>query len=836
MADDIASLGFSVDSSQARAATTDLNNLSKAASGVAGPTRAIEEAAKRAGVSADEMRARIAAAGAGAKGLGGDLGVATAAVNATSAAAVAGSRAQDQLGNSLSQTRATFRLLAREAGLVGGPLGSIIRDTGTLVLGGQRLSIGLTAGVIGFSALTAAVTLAVSEYAKFEAQQAKVTNALAATGRAGKGQTAGGIEGIVQGAAASGTQSTSDIRAATLDLLKFRDVSAEIFPEVLSLAKDVAATGFADLKTATEDIGKALKDPTQAGEQFAAMGLKLSDAAQLAANKAAGMGDKAGAARIILKELSDQVGGSDARAADTLSAAWGRLSNETLKASENFGQAIASAIGLKGAIDGLAGALKTYNDMVERNNALSKDFQLTGKFRTPEQMKQGPGFREGLSDDLGFNDIGAKNKLGSDLGLDNIEKTNSAANALAERTARAAAETEKLRQAWGGVSAEEAKVLQGLQDQLTIASARTPQEKAAAEAAVAESQARLSGATAEESAKEAALQRALTAAQTNKSLDDQLAALKQQEAVLRGASELDQVRLKAAQDYDKAVAEGGDSLKAGAVASQTIANARMAQDARDTSQSWSVMHDQAVLAANAANALAVNTEDAAIAAHNYRMEMEKAARGPANVLFGTYMPVGMDPFGVYAYTAGKDAWDNFTTQFNPAGYSSTIGPNPNAMATSLGGPARDPKTGLPTSEGITALANNILGKGGSVTDAINKLLGGSGGFGSTDDGRALAALCHRYAPDAPRVQGVCDRRHCDARNLCARCRTRAGGDCAAERSAAPIGAARRTITRSLRSHASNLYVNVTAVTRGRTRDEARKTGFQIAQEMKRRLA
>jgi hypothetical protein len=305
------------------------------------------------------------------------------------------------------------------------------------------------------------------------------------------------------------------------------------------------------------------------------------------------------------------------------------------------------------------------------------------------------------------------------IGLDDWERVNRAIQQQIDYISQ-------LKAAYGGVSGDIAVQAQALQNQINVAAQIIPVKAQQVQYEQTITTLMGQGQTRAEATLIAEQQRALQVAKANADADRKLKGLKEEYDVLQATTEGEKDRVKSRQEYNRLLEQGVSEERAAAVKGQMDRNS----EARDTSQSWSVTHDQAVLAANAANALAVNTEEAAIAAHNYRMELEKAARGPANVLFGTYMPVGMDPFGVYAYTAGKDAWNDFTTQFNPAGYSSTIGPNPNAMATSLGGPARDPKTGLPSQQGLTDMVNSILGKSGSVTDAIDKLLNGTGGFGS----------------------------------------------------------------------------------------------------------
>src|SRR5206468_3571960 len=140
------------------------------------------------------------------------------------------------------ENRAFFKTLAREAGLVGGPLGSVIQQFGTLSVGSSRLSVALVGGTIGFAAISAVVYKAISAFAEFEAHEAKVAALLNLTGGA---QSLGGLDAITRDLSKSGTQTIADIRATEVELLNLRAVAGSTFGEVLTLSRDVAATGFA---------------------------------------------------------------------------------------------------------------------------------------------------------------------------------------------------------------------------------------------------------------------------------------------------------------------------------------------------------------------------------------------------------------------------------------------------------------------------------------------------------------------------------------------------------------------------------------------------------------
>jgi hypothetical protein len=114
MADDVAALGISVDTSGAdqkvKDLSTSLDGLKKSAQGTAEPIGAIEAAAKRAGVSLDDMRQRMASASSGAATFGTGLSNAGTAIGDVNAA--------------ISQSPGTWSSLAAALGVTTGSLGA----------------------------------------------------------------------------------------------------------------------------------------------------------------------------------------------------------------------------------------------------------------------------------------------------------------------------------------------------------------------------------------------------------------------------------------------------------------------------------------------------------------------------------------------------------------------------------------------------------------------------------------------------------------------------------------------------------------------------------------
>lgn len=344
---DVAALGFAVDSSQLVSGAKALDQL--AASG------------KGAEAAAARLTKAQATVGASSQRLSNEQKLVTA-VSRQSIIAQSElgdkvellSRNTEQAYRSLS-TRSFFRLMAREASMAGGPLASVIGHVGILGVGGQRLGVALVGSTIGFAAVVAAAYKAVSAYLAFNEQQIKVQSMLNLT-KGASGQTTDSLEKLAQQFSANGTQSVQDIRAIELELLKFKAVGGDSFGAVIQIAKDVAATGFADLKTAAVALGKALKDPSKASEELADIGLKLSVSEQRLATDLYNSGRAAQARALIMKTVSAQAAGADTLAADTLGASWTRMANTTLTVLERWGKLIAEGIRLKDVMNGIADA------------------------------------------------------------------------------------------------------------------------------------------------------------------------------------------------------------------------------------------------------------------------------------------------------------------------------------------------------------------------------------------------------------------------------------------------------------------------------------------------
>lgn len=329
---DVAELGFAIDSSQAVKATGELDKLSASADRLQGATNKTGTASK--GLASDQ------------KSLGNEAQRAAAQFsNATPI--------HERHTESIRTQRMQIRALAEAFGNTGSEMSALINKSGLLYLATNHISVAVVAAVVTFGAVALAVRSAVAAYSELESAQVKVANALNATSGA-SGQSAKSFEELVRGIAHAGTQSIADVRAAATEMLKFRAIGGDTFGQALKDAADAAATGFADLKTSAAALGKSLADPIRAGSEFEGVGLRLSVSQQRLATDLYNTGRIADAQRLILKAWEEQVGGGNAKSADTLSAAYGRLKESATPLLEKLGEQIAKAISLKEAMDAVS--------------------------------------------------------------------------------------------------------------------------------------------------------------------------------------------------------------------------------------------------------------------------------------------------------------------------------------------------------------------------------------------------------------------------------------------------------------------------------------------------
>ena len=109
-----------------------------------------------------------------------------------------------------------------------------------------------------------------------------------------------------------------NIREMTNVLFTFGDVTGKTFEKANQLALDVSVAFGKDLNSSAVMVGKALNDPAKGLTALTRIGVQFTQKQQDQVKAMMEVGDVAGAQKIILKELSKQVGGSAAAQADSI--------------------------------------------------------------------------------------------------------------------------------------------------------------------------------------------------------------------------------------------------------------------------------------------------------------------------------------------------------------------------------------------------------------------------------------------------------------------------------------------------------------------------------------
>lgn len=138
--------------------------------------------------------------------------------------------------------------------------------------------------------------------------QAILEGALKASGGAA-GVSLGQLEGYASGLMKATGISDEAIKESEAVLLTFRNVSAPIFQETLELAADMSTVFGQDLSSSAVQLGKALQDPVEGVSALRRIGVQLSDEQEKQIALFVRSGDVMKAQRIILDEVSSQVGG-----------------------------------------------------------------------------------------------------------------------------------------------------------------------------------------------------------------------------------------------------------------------------------------------------------------------------------------------------------------------------------------------------------------------------------------------------------------------------------------------------------------------------------------------
>lgn len=138
-------------------------------------------------------------------------------------------------------------------------------------------------------------------------------------------------------------------------LLTFKNIGGTTFQPAVESVLNLSKAMSIDLNSAAKMVGKALNDPVKGMTALSRAGVQFTDAQEKLVAKLIETGDTAGAQRVVLAELEEQMGGSARAARDTLGGAVTSLKNNFA----NLLEGDTNGNGVRGAVKAINGLTDT---------------------------------------------------------------------------------------------------------------------------------------------------------------------------------------------------------------------------------------------------------------------------------------------------------------------------------------------------------------------------------------------------------------------------------------------------------------------------------------------
>lgn len=257
-----------------------------------------------------------------------------------------------------------MRNTASNVALMHGPLGGVASRFSNLATIFTRMPPLIAAVTVAVTALTFASTAGIRTFAEYERQLLTVEQVIRATGGAA-GRTTEDIDRMALQIARGTLASARDVRAAAAQVLTFRAITGDTFDRTLVLAQDLAAVGFGSVEQAAVQLAKALEDPEQGLAALRRVGVSFSASQMELIRNFMETGRVAEAQNAILAQVEAQVGGAGAAAGSGLAGSFDALTGATGRWFELVGQRLADAIGLQGALQGIADGIEAVNERLD---------------------------------------------------------------------------------------------------------------------------------------------------------------------------------------------------------------------------------------------------------------------------------------------------------------------------------------------------------------------------------------------------------------------------------------------------------------------------------------
>ncbi len=277
-------------------------------------------------------------------------------------------RAFDKSRKSIKGMKGQMTQLSKSIQIALGPLSGVaarVTAFSSLATGASLVIAGLIAGFIGMAAIMVKTVKVGSEMEKNMLAIEAVLKATSST----VGFTTQQIDAFSQSVANVTLANVNQIREASAVLLTFVTVQGNAFKRSIRLSQDLAQLGFGSARNAAVQLGKALEDPKIGLTALRRVGVSFTKQLREQIETLTDLGKTAEAVDLILGNLESQVGGVGEAAARGLAGAFDTLNDQITKFFEITAKDSILLNTLKTVIDGLSGALASFNQELKPPSA-----------------------------------------------------------------------------------------------------------------------------------------------------------------------------------------------------------------------------------------------------------------------------------------------------------------------------------------------------------------------------------------------------------------------------------------------------------------------------------
>jgi hypothetical protein len=318
------------------------------------------------------------------------------------------------------------------AQVIQGPMGGVASRIGVINSLFTSGNVAIAGFAAGLATLTAGAYKSLKVFDEYQRGQLKTEALVKATGNAA-GFSAAQLQDQANEVALNTLASVGGIVEAQNVLQTFKSVSGDTFKQTIALSQDMAAVFGGTAKDKAVQLGKALEDPIKGITALNKSGVSFTQNQKDMIKSMVDMGDTAGAQRIILRQVADQIGGAGAAEAGGLSGDVDTLSQRWDELLLSFASTSGAGDVVSGWLKSISGGLKSIKENIEPSlggleEKLIKLEQLQAK---SSGRRQRPGRKSGGNSSLSSEIESVKNQI---LELKASKGDVDAINALLEQT------------------------------------------------------------------------------------------------------------------------------------------------------------------------------------------------------------------------------------------------------------------------------------------------------------------------------------------------------------------------------------------------------------------